>query len=85
VQAAANRQLHEVMVPRTEVDFLDASMPVYKALRLSSTNPHSAIRGAALTTRLSASCTYVTSSHPSTPGRRPGSARSPERQVDARH
>jgi putative hemolysin len=29
------------MVPRTEVDFLDATTPVYKALRLSSTNPHS--------------------------------------------
>jgi putative hemolysin len=28
-------------VPRTEVDFLDASTPVYKAIRLSSTNPHS--------------------------------------------
>ena len=38
---AAERQLHEVMVPRTEVDFLDASTPVYKALRLSSSNPHS--------------------------------------------
>ena len=35
------RQLHEVMVPRTEVDFLDATTPVYKAVRLSSTNPHS--------------------------------------------
>ena len=41
VLAAGDRQLHEVMVPRTEVDFLDASTPVYKALRLSSTNPHS--------------------------------------------
>ena len=38
---AGERQLHEVMVPRTEVDFLDASTPVYKALRLSSSNPHS--------------------------------------------
>ena len=38
---AAERQLHEVMVPRTEVDFLDASTPVYKALRMSSSNPHS--------------------------------------------
>ena len=38
---AGERQLHEVMVPRTEVDFLDASTPVYKAVRLSSTNPHS--------------------------------------------
>jgi putative hemolysin len=38
---AGERQLHEVMVPRTEVDFLDASTPVYKAVRMSSTNPHS--------------------------------------------
>ncbi|MGH8969680.1 MAG: hemolysin family protein [Actinomycetes bacterium] len=38
---AGEQQLHEVMVPRTEVDFLDASMPVFKAVRLSSTNPHS--------------------------------------------
>jgi putative hemolysin len=38
---AGERQLHEVMVPRTEVDFLDASMPVLKAVRLSSSNPHS--------------------------------------------
>ena len=38
---AGERQLHEVMVPRTEVDFLDATTPVYKALRLSSTSPHS--------------------------------------------
>ena len=38
---AGERQLHEVMVPRTEVDFLDASMPVYKAVKLSSNNPHS--------------------------------------------
>ena len=38
---AGERQLHEVMVPRTEVDFLDASTPVYKAVRLSSSNPHS--------------------------------------------
>ncbi|MBA3233449.1 MAG: HlyC/CorC family transporter [Propionibacteriales bacterium] len=38
---AGERQLHEVMVPRTEVDFLDASTPVYKAVKLSSSNPHS--------------------------------------------
>jgi putative hemolysin len=38
---AGDRQLHEVMVPRTEVDFLDAATPVYKAVKLSSTNPHS--------------------------------------------
>ena len=38
---AGERQLHEVMVPRTEVDFLDASMPVFKAVRGVSTRPHS--------------------------------------------
>jgi putative hemolysin len=38
---AGDRQLHEVMVPRTEVDFLDASTPVFRAVRMSSTNPHS--------------------------------------------
>ncbi len=38
---AGERQLHEVMVPRTEVDFLDASTPVFKALRNVSTRPHS--------------------------------------------
>jgi len=41
VFSAGERQLHEVMVPRTEVDFLDASIPVFKALRMSSSNPHS--------------------------------------------
>ena len=38
---AGDRQLHEVMVPRTEVDFLDAATPVYKAVRMSSSNAHS--------------------------------------------
>ncbi|HEU4910737.1 MAG TPA: hemolysin family protein [Actinomycetes bacterium] len=38
---AGERQLHEVMVPRTEVDFLDASTPVYRAVRIASSNPHS--------------------------------------------
>jgi putative hemolysin len=38
---AGDRQLHEVMVPRTEVDFLDATTPVYKAVKMSSSNPHS--------------------------------------------
>ena len=38
---AGERQLHEVMVPRTEVDFLDASTPVYKAVKMSASNPHS--------------------------------------------
>jgi putative hemolysin len=38
---AGDRQLHEVMVPRTEVDFLDATTPVYKAVKMSSNSPHS--------------------------------------------
>ncbi|MDQ1680375.1 MAG: magnesium and cobalt exporter, family [Frankiaceae bacterium] len=36
VFAASNRQLREVMIPRTEVEFLDASMTVGKALRAVS-------------------------------------------------
>jgi putative hemolysin len=38
---AGERQLHEVMVPRTEVDFLDASTPVFKAVQVAASNPHS--------------------------------------------
>ena len=41
VFAAGDRQLSEVMVPRTEVDFLDASTPVYKAVRIVADLPHS--------------------------------------------
>jgi putative hemolysin len=38
---AGDRQIREVMVPRTEVDFLDASTPVYKAVRQALDRPHS--------------------------------------------
>jgi len=38
---AQERELREVMVPRTEVEFLDASMPVYKAVKSSLELPHS--------------------------------------------
>ena len=38
---AGERQLHEVMVPRTEVDFLDASTLVSDAVRVAASNPHS--------------------------------------------
>ncbi len=38
---AGDRHIREVMVPRTEVDFLDADMPVYKAAREALTMPHS--------------------------------------------
>jgi putative hemolysin len=47
---AGDRQIREVMIPRTEVDFLDASMPVYKAAKESLSQPHSrypVIRGSA--------------------------------------
>jgi putative hemolysin len=38
---AGDRHIREVMVPRTEVDFLDGSTPVYKAAREALTMPHS--------------------------------------------
>ncbi|HVE73649.1 MAG TPA: hemolysin family protein [Mycobacteriales bacterium] len=41
VFAAGERQLREVMVPRTEVAFLDASMPLTRAMRLTAQAPHS--------------------------------------------
>ena len=41
VFAAGERRLSEVMVPRTEVDFLEASMPVAQAVRTVADLPHS--------------------------------------------
>ena len=38
---AGEREVREVMVPRTEVDFLDATMPTYKAARMVTDMPHS--------------------------------------------
>jgi putative hemolysin len=38
---AGDRQIREVMVPRTEVDFLDASTPVYRAVKQALERPHS--------------------------------------------
>jgi putative hemolysin len=38
---AGDRQLREVMVPRTDVDFLDASTPVYRAAQEALSRPHS--------------------------------------------
>jgi putative hemolysin len=38
---AGDRQIREVLIPRTEVDFLDAAMPVYKAAKYALTQPHS--------------------------------------------
>jgi putative hemolysin len=77
---AGDRQLHEVMVPRTEVDFLDASTPVYKAVRLSSSNPHSrypVVRGSRTTSW--GSCTCATCSPRSWQGARCEWGRSPAR------
>lgn len=41
VFSAGDRQLKEVMVPRTEVDFLSADMPVSDAVGHAATQPHS--------------------------------------------
>jgi len=41
VFAAGDRELREVLLPRTEVEFLDASMPVFKAVRIVMDQPHS--------------------------------------------
>ncbi len=38
---AGDRQIREVMVPRTEVDFLPAQMPAYKAAQFARERPHS--------------------------------------------
>ncbi|GAB2915591.1 hemolysin family protein [Nonomuraea fastidiosa] len=41
VFAAGKRQLREVMLPRTEVEFMDADTPLNEAARLAATLPHS--------------------------------------------
>jgi len=38
---AGERQLREVMVPRTEVEFLDAGWSITRAVRLAASTPHS--------------------------------------------
>ena len=38
---ASERQVHEVMVPRTEVDFIDGSLTVTKAIALAQEKSHS--------------------------------------------
>lgn len=46
---ASEKQIHEIMVPRTEVDFLDASLPISQAIRIAVEKAHSrypVIRGA---------------------------------------
>jgi putative hemolysin len=50
VFSAGDRELREVMIPRTEVEFLDATLPLAEALSLVSEQPHSrypVIRGTA--------------------------------------
>ncbi len=47
---AGDRQIREVMIPRTEVDFLDATTPVFRAAKEALHQPHSrypVIRGSA--------------------------------------
>ncbi len=41
VFAAGDRELREVLLPRTEVEFLDADLPVFKALKIVLEQPHS--------------------------------------------
>ena len=41
VFTAGDRQIREVMVPRTEVEFLEARTPVFKAARIAIAHPHS--------------------------------------------
>lgn len=41
VFAAGERLVREVMIPRTEVAFLDAETPVFKAVRIAAELPHS--------------------------------------------
>jgi putative hemolysin len=38
---ASERQVHEVMVPRTEVDFIDGSLTIAKAIALATEKSHS--------------------------------------------
>ncbi len=38
---ASERQLHEIMVPRTEVDFLDASLSITQSIRIAVEKAHS--------------------------------------------
>jgi putative hemolysin len=41
VFAAGERQLREVLVPRTEVEFLDETTPLFKAAQIAAGSPHS--------------------------------------------
>jgi len=41
---AGGRQLRELMLPRTEVDFVDAEMPAYKAVKFARSGRTRVIR-----------------------------------------
>lgn len=41
VFSAGDREIREIMIPRTEVAFLDADLPVFKAVKIVSDKPHS--------------------------------------------
>ena len=38
---AGDREIREIMIPRTEVEFLDADLPVFKAAKMVADLPHS--------------------------------------------
>lgn len=38
---AGDRQIREIMIPRTEVAFLDADLPAFKAVKIVADKPHS--------------------------------------------
>ena len=38
---AGDREIREIMIPRTEVAFLNADLPVYKAVKIVTDKPHS--------------------------------------------
>lgn len=38
---AGDRQIREIMIPRTEVAFLDGDLPVFKAVKIVADKPHS--------------------------------------------
>lgn len=41
VFSAGDREIREIMIPRTEVAFLDSDLPVFKAVKLVADKPHS--------------------------------------------
>jgi putative hemolysin len=41
VFSAGDREIREIMIPRTEVAFLDSDLPVFKAVKIVSDKPHS--------------------------------------------